>query len=72
MTEHEKKSVSDSSLLRKPDIAVENDAMPQSVVSQRPQRERVVPCRFFDFEMHCDGLVDDEGDLVHMALMAGA
>ena len=41
-------------------------------MTQRSQRERVVPHRFADFEMVSDGQVNDNGDLVHIALMAGA
>ena len=41
-------------------------------MTQRSQRERVVPHRFADFEMVSDEQVDDDGDLVHIALMAGA
>ena len=36
-----------------------------------PQRERVVPHKFFDFEMHSNEQVDDDGDLVHITLVAG-
>src|ERR1044072_5756455 len=37
---------------------------------QRPQRTRNPPARLNDYEIHPDDAVDDEGDLVHIALMA--
>ena len=53
-------------------VTAENITRAQDVVTQRSQRERVVPHRFADFEMVSDGQVNDNGDLVHIALMAGA
>lgn len=39
--------------------------------SQRPRRQPVRPSRFSDYEIYFDAGVNDEGDLVQMALMVG-
>jgi len=38
---------------------------------QRSHRERNIPTRFSDFEIHSDDQVTDEDDLIHLALMVG-
>jgi len=53
-------------------VITRNMSGAQDVVTQKPQRERVVSHKFVEFEMHSDEQVDDDGDLVHMALMTGA
>ncbi|XP_019439003.1 PREDICTED: uncharacterized protein LOC109344707 [Lupinus angustifolius] len=39
-------------------------------IDQRSRRTRSMPTRFNDFEMHYDYQISDEGDLVHLALIA--
>ena len=53
-------------------VTIRNMTRAQDVVTQKPQREIVVPHRFADFEMVADELVDDDGDLVYISLMARA
>ncbi|BAT78586.1 hypothetical protein VIGAN_02128400, partial [Vigna angularis var. angularis] len=40
--------------------------------SQRPRRQIIKPSRFSDFETYSDAVIDEEGSLIHIALMAGA
>ena len=40
--------------------------------SRRPQRTRYAPVRFDDYEINTDDDVNDEGELVHIALMANS
>ena len=39
---------------------------------QRPQRARIMPAIFDDFEMNTNDAMTDEGDLVQIALMANS
>ncbi|WVZ00786.1 hypothetical protein V8G54_026855 [Vigna mungo] len=40
--------------------------------STRPRRQAVRPSRFLEYEMYSDAGVDEEGDIIHLALMAGS
>jgi len=39
---------------------------------QRSQRQRSMPIRFGDYEVHSDSQINNEGDVIHFALMAVA
>lgn len=41
-------------------------------ISTRPRRQTMLPSRYTDFEMFSDAGVDEEGDIVHLALLAGS
>ena len=44
----------------------------ESPQNQRPQRERRMPTKYYDFEMGSDIEVIEEGELVHFALLEDA
>ncbi|WVY91611.1 hypothetical protein V8G54_037125 [Vigna mungo] len=50
----------------------EDERHVQSDESGRPRRQWVQPQRFGECEIYSDAQIDDEGDLVHMALLAEA
>lgn len=52
-------------------VEAEQSTTPQSSVTQRPQRERIVPRRFADSDVYSDDQIGDEGELIHMVLLAG-
>ncbi|OIW00846.1 hypothetical protein TanjilG_12250 [Lupinus angustifolius] len=43
-----------------------------AIISQRSQRVRTLPNRFSDYELLHDSQIDEEGDLIHLALMVEA
>ncbi len=51
-------------------VDTENNQVTQLVV--RPQRNRHVPSRLEDYEVLPDSAVNDEGELIHFALLADA
>lgn len=52
--------------------AISNGNCDLNETSQRPRRQTMRPLTFFDYEMYSDVGIDEEGELIHMALMAGA
>ncbi|WVZ17444.1 hypothetical protein V8G54_010426 [Vigna mungo] len=50
---------------------INRDQNPEET-SMRPRRQKVRPSHFMDFEMFSDAGVDEEGNIVHLALLAGS